>query len=106
MGIWGNHSKSQVPDANKCTLNGKPIAECDGMEPEYLFNPTDEDKFMHKVQYRGASVIQARGLSSAMSAANASKDCVRDWHLGTSEPVAMSVWSNGNPYGVPENIFY
>merc|ERR1711900_48879 len=67
-----------------------------------------EGAFRHTVQYRGAAVIKARGLSSAMSAANAAKDCVRDWHFGTQpgKYVAMSVYSNGNPYGIANGIYY
>lgn len=100
--IWGNHSKTQVPDCSFATVNGERV-EMD----EYLTSQEDTG-FMHRIQYRGAEVIKMRGASSACSAANAAKDNVRDWHLGTSgdNTVAMSVWSTGNPYGVPEGLFY
>jgi len=100
--IWGNHSKTQVPDCSFATVNGEKVVLDD-----YLTNEGD-DGFMHKIQYRGAEVIKMRGASSAVSAANAVKDSIRDWHLGTSanETVAMSVWSTGNPYGVAEDLFY
>lgn len=104
MVIWGNHSKSQVPDAKNATVNGQNIAEL--VKDDAWLYGNQEGQFMHTVQYRGAAVIGARGSSSAMSAANAVKDCIRDWHCGTSEPVAMSVWSNGNSYGIPDNCFY
>jgi len=102
--IWGNHSKSQVPDASFATVNGKDVvAQLDKEGQEWYKN-----EFKGLIQQRGASVIKARGASSAMSAANAAKDCCRDWHLGTKEGehVAMSVWSNGNPYGIEDGIFY
>jgi len=99
--IWGNHSKTQVPDCSFATVSGEKV-EMD----EYLTR-TDEEGFMHKIQWRGAEVIKMRGASSAVSAANAAKDNIRDWHLGTGDStVAMSVWSTGNQYGVPEGLFY
>lgn len=100
--IWGNHSKAQVPDCSHATIDGSPV-EMD----EYLTREDDQG-FMHRIQYRGAEVIKMRGASSAVSAANAAKDNIRDWHLGTADgcTVAMSVWSEGNPYGVPDGLFY
>lgn len=98
--IWGNHSKTQVPDCSHATIDGNPV-EMD----EYLTREDDQG-FMHRIQYRGAEVIKMRGASSAVSAANAAKDNIRDWHCGTSDTVAMSVWSDGNPYGVPDGLFY
>jgi len=100
--IWGNHSKTQVPDCSFATVNGEKV-----VLDEYLTR-TDEEGFMHKIQYRGAEVIKMRGASSAVSAANAAKDNIRDWHLGTSgdDTVAMSIWSTGNKYGVPDDLFY
>jgi len=104
MIIWGNHSKTQVPDASFATVNGEKLSEKVN-DNKWLFG-NEEGQFMHTIAYRGAAVIKARGASSAVSAANASKDCVRDWHCGTTKNVAMSVWSTGNSYGVPENLFY
>jgi len=107
MIIWGNHSKSQVPDVSYVKINGTPLLEtCNAEGKDYYTNPA-ENKFMHTVQYRGASVIKARGASSACSAANAGVCNVRDWYAGTStSTVAMSVWSNGNPYGIADGLFY
>lgn len=105
MVIWGNHSKSQVPDASFATVNGQSVADTVG-DDTWLYG-NEEGQFMHTVQYRGAAVIKKRGASSAMSAANAAKDNIRDWFLGTSQgTVAMSVWSSGNPYGVADELFY
>lgn len=109
--IWGNHSKSQVPDASTATVQGddeKEAVSATSAISDGWLTTDGEGFFRHTVQYRGAAVIKARGLSSAMSAANAAKDCVRDWHFGTQsgKHVAMSVYSNGNPYGVAEGIFY
>jgi len=104
MIIWGNHSKTQVPDASFATINSAKVSEKIG-DDEWLFG-NNEGQFMHQIAYRGAAVIKARGASSAMSAANAAKDCVRDWHCGTRSNVAMSVWSTGNSYGVPDNLYY
>lgn len=100
--IWGNHSKTQVPDVSNATVDGQ------AMELDEFYTSSEEGNFIHTVQYRGASVIKMRGLSSAVSAANAAKDNIRDWHCGTAEgeTVAMSVWSNGNQYGVPDGLFY
>jgi len=107
MVIWGNHSKSQVPDASFATVNGATLVQESVKDDEWLFG-NEEGQFMHTVQYRGASVIKARGASSAMSAANAACNNVRDWFAGTpaQETVAMSVWSTGNPYGIADDLFY
>ena len=99
--IWGNHSKTQVPDVNNATVKGKPATE--QLDAGYL-----KDTFIPKVQGRGKAIIEARGQSSALSAANAAKDCLRDWVNGTpdGETVAMAVYSNGNPYGICDGIYY
>lgn len=98
--IWGNHSKSQVPDVSKVwieTAEGKTqLADMMSEEDKAYYNekPDVEKKsgFMYTVAYRGAAVIKQRGASSACSAANAACDCIRDWHCGTdSGAVAMSV---------------
>lgn len=106
MVIWGNHSKSQVPDASFATLSdGRKVSEVVG-DDAWLYGG-EEGQFMHTVQYRGASVIKARGASSACSAANAAVNNIRDWHCGTNgSTVAMSVWSNGNDYGIADGIFF
>jgi malate dehydrogenase len=99
MTIWGNHSTTQYPDLFHC--------EVDGQNAAALVN--DEawiaDTFIPKVAKRGAAVIEARGASSAASAANAAIDHMRSWALGTAEGdwVSMAVPSDGS-YGVPEGI--
>lgn len=75
--IWGNHSSTQYPDTNHCTIGGKPAREVIG-DAKYL-----EGEFVATVQQRGAKVIEARKASSAFSAANAACDHVRDWVVGT-----------------------
>jgi len=98
--IWGNHSKTQVPDVNNATVCGKPAAE--QLDDKYL-----KEEFIPCVQGRGKAIIDARGQSSAMSAANAAKDCLRDWVNGTpdGQTVAMAVYSDG-AYGIAKGIFY
>lgn len=98
MTIWGNHSTTQYPDLFHAKVNGRPaieLVEQDWYESEYI--PT--------VAKRGAAIIDARGASSAASAANAAIDHMHDWVLGTPEGdwVSMSVPSDGS-YGVPEGI--
>merc|ERR1712154_98374 len=100
--IWGNHSKTQVPDINNATINGKPAAEDKALTSDYLTKD-----FIPTVQSRGKAIIDARGFSSALSAANATKDCLRDWVRGTpdGQTVAMSVFSEG-AYGIEKGIFF
>lgn len=101
--IWGNHSGTQVPDVNSATIaDGTAVRAAAG--DDAFFN----DEFITTVQQRGAAIINARGLSSAASAAKAIVDHVHDWIVGTPEGtfVSMAVWSNGNPYGVPENLIF
>ena len=96
--IWGNHSATQYPDVFQATVAGRPATDL--VEQEWL-----ESQFLPKVQKRGAEIIEARGASSAASAANATVDHMRDWVLGTPEDdwVSMSVPSDGS-YGVPEGL--
>jgi malate dehydrogenase len=96
--IWGNHSATQYPDVFHATVAGRPATDL--VEQEWL-----ESQFLPKVQKRGAEIIEARGASSAASAANATVDHMRDWVLGTPEDdwVSMSVPSDGS-YGVPEGL--
>ena len=98
MTIWGNHSATQYPDAYHALVDGKPANELVG--DEWI-----EKEFIPTVQQRGAAVIEARGSSSAASAANAALDHVRDWALGTpgDDWVSMAVCSDGS-YGVPEGL--
>ena len=99
MTIWGNHSATQYPDLFNALVRGKNAAELID-DQEWL-----ESTFLPTVQQRGAAIIEARGASSAASAANATVDHMRDWVLGTPEGdwVSMSVPSDGS-YGVPEGL--
>jgi len=99
MTIWGNHSSTQYPDLFHCEVNGQNAIE--------LVNDMDwvENTFIPTVAKRGAAIIEARGASSAASAANAAIDHMHDWALGSPDGdwVSMSVPSDGS-YGVPEGI--
>jgi malate dehydrogenase len=105
--IWGNHSSTQVPDAFIATVEseGKEVSVSSALEADAETFLTTE--FFKSVQGRGAAVIEKRGLSSALSAANAIKDHIRDWVLGTSEEelVSMAVISDGS-YGVAKDIVF
>ena len=99
MTIWGNHSATQYPDLFHCEVGGKNAYQAvnDHAWVEGTFIPT--------VAKRGAAIIEARGLSSAASAANAAVDHIRSWHLGTAagDRVSMGIPSDGS-YGVPEGL--
>jgi malate dehydrogenase len=101
MTIWGNHSATQYPDIHQ--------VECDGKKVWPTINDSAwlEGTFIPTVQKRGAAIIDARGLSSAASAANAAIEHVRDWVLGTpsGDWVSMGVPSDGS-YGIPEGVIY
>src|SRR4051812_26723230 len=97
--IWGNHSATQYPDLFHAEVSGKNAADLIG-DQKWL-----ESDFIPTVQQRGAAIIEARGASSAASAANAAVDHMRDWVLGTPDGdwVSMSVYSDGS-YDVPEGL--
>jgi malate dehydrogenase len=99
MTIWGNHSTTQYPDLFHCQVEGQSAAE--------LVDDQDwlENTFIPTVAKRGAAIIDARGASSAASAANAAIDHMHDWALGTpaDDWTSMSVPSDGS-YGVAEGI--
>jgi malate dehydrogenase len=100
VAIWGNHSATQFPDLAHATVGGKPalsLVSRDWYEKEFIPN----------VQQRGATIIKARGASSAASAASAAIDHVRDWVLGTgnSQWVSMGVASDGS-YGISSGVVY
>ncbi len=98
--VWGNHSPTMYPDIRFATVDGAPAKSLVNDETWY------RDVYIPTVGKRGAAIIDARGLSSAASAANAAIDHVRDWVLGTnSRWVTMGVASDGN-YGVPEEVIY
>ena len=100
MTIWGNHSATQYPDVFHATVGGKGAFDAAGLDQAWL-----EKEFIPTVQQRGAAVIEARGASSAASAANAACDHVRTWALGTDpgDWVSMAIVSDGS-YGVPEGL--
>ena len=97
--IWGNHSATQYPDIFHAEINGKNAAEVVNDEKWIA------DDFIPTVAKRGAAIIDARGSSSAASAASATVDASRDWLLGTPKDdwVSMAVISDGS-YGVPEGL--
>jgi malate dehydrogenase len=101
MTVWGNHSATQYPDVFQ--------AECEGKKVWPMINDQAwlENSFIPTVQKRGAAIIEARGLSSAASAANAAMDHVRDWIDGTRPGnwVSMGIPSDGS-YGIPEGVIY
>ena len=100
MTIWGNHSATQYPDVFNAKVNGQPAMEL--VEQTWL-----ENDFIPIVQQRGAAIINARGASSAASAANAAIDHMRSWALGTEgdDWVSMGVYSDGS-YGIAEGLIY
>lgn len=101
MTIWGNHSVTQYPDLYHCEVGGKSAYELVGDHDWYA------GTYIPKVAKRGAEIIQARGASSAASAASAAIDHMRDWALGTLEGdwVSMAIPSDGS-YGIPEGLVY
>ena len=97
--VWGNHSPTMYADYRNCTSNGDSIPK--------LINNADwnNDVFLPTVGKRGAAIIDARGASSAASAANAAIGHVRDWVLGSDDWVTMGVPSDGS-YGIPKDIIF
>ncbi|SDV47688.1 malate dehydrogenase [Chitinasiproducens palmae] len=98
--VWGNHSPTMYPDFRFATIGG------DSLKTLINDDAWNRDTFIPTVGKRGAAIIEARGLSSAASAANAAIDHVRDWLLGSNGKwVTMGVPSNGE-YGIPEDFIY
>ncbi|XP_073028462.1 malate dehydrogenase-like [Primulina eburnea] len=103
--LWGNHSSTQYPDVNHATVNTenghKPVRELIA-DDQWL-----NKEFITTVQQRGAAIIKARKLSSALSAASAACDHIRDWVLGTPKGtwVSMGVCSDGS-YSIPPGLIY
>ena len=91
--VWGNHSNTQVPDLSYAEVSGKNINEI-------INDPWYTNDFIPRIQKRGAEIIEARGLSSAASAANAAVTHMRDWALGSDEWLSIGQISNGNSYGI------
>ena len=98
--VWGNHSPSMYADYRFATVNGQSVQELIG---DAQWNT---EHFLPTVAKRGAAIIEARGLSSAASAANAAIDHMRDWALGTNgEWVTMGIPSQGW-YGIPQGVVF
>lgn len=113
--IWGNHSSTQYPDVRHAlvrTSSGQTVSAMEALKDDAWVN----GEFITTVQKRGAAVIAARKLSSAMSAAKAICDHVRDWWFGTGDSTeccgckprltSMGVFSDGSHYGIPEGVIY
>jgi malate dehydrogenase len=97
--IWGNHSSTQYPDLSYATVDGQPALE--------LIDNKWYEGYITTVAKRGAAIIEARGASSAASAASAAIDHMHDWALGTpaSEWTSMGIPSDGS-YGIPQGLIY
>ncbi len=102
MAIWGNHSATQVPDYCNVTIKGKPAIDVI-KDMDYL-----QKDFINTVSKRGAAIIDARGKSSAASAAGAIVDHVKSLTTPTpkGEVISLCVSSNGNPYGIAEGLIF
>ncbi|OQW90765.1 MAG: malate dehydrogenase, partial [Beggiatoa sp. IS2] len=98
MVVWGNHSATQYPDLSYATVKGQSALSL-------IDEPWMVNDFIPTVQQRGAAVIQARGKSSAASAAFAALAHVRDWVKGSDEWVSMGIPSDGS-YGIPTDLIY
>ena len=98
--IWGNHSATQYPDIHNALVNGMPAMDM-------IDQAWYEEDFIPTVQKRGAAIIDARGASSAASAANAAIDHVRTWVTGTEDGnwTSMGVYSDGS-YGIQKGLIY
>ncbi|HWI13357.1 MAG TPA: malate dehydrogenase [Burkholderiales bacterium] len=101
MAVWGNHSATQYPDVFHAEVDGKKVW------PMINDQAWLEKDFIPTIQKRGAAIIEARGLSSAASAANAAIDHIRDWVHGTDDGdwISMGIPSDGS-YGIPQDIIY
>ena len=97
--VWGNHSNTQVPDIEHARIGDRSVREVVG-DDAWL-----DGEFTHTVATRGAAIIQARGASSAASAASAAIDHVRDWVLGTREgDWTTAAFPSTGAYGIPEGL--
>ena len=100
LAVWGNHSPTMYADYRFATVNGESVKD---MINDHEWN---RDVFLPTVGKRGAAIIEARGLSSAASAANAAIDHIRDWVLGTNGKwVTMGIPSDGS-YGIPKDVMF
>ena len=100
LAVWGNHSPTMYADYRFATIDGQSVKD---MINDHEWN---RDVFLPTVGKRGAAIIEARGLSSAASAANAAIDHIRDWVLGTNGKwVTMGIPSDGS-YGIPKDVMF
>lgn len=97
--VWGNHSNAMLPEIRFATVAGAPALDVVG--PEWA-----DGAFVSEVAKRGAAIIEARGLSSAASAAKATVDQMRDWWLGAPGRVVTVGMSSDGSYGVPEGLVF
>ena len=102
VGIWGNHSATQFPNFEHILIDGKPALEV--IDDRDWF----ENEFLTTIQQRGKAIINARGKSSAASAANAALDTIRSLITPTPEGewFSAAIYSAGNPYGIDEDLMY
>ncbi len=98
LAIWGNHSATMFPELGSAMIDDVPALECVDME-------WYESSFIPVIQQRGAAILQARGLSSAASAANAAVEQTRDWFLGTDEVTSMAIYSTGM-YDIAQDVVF
>ena len=99
IAVWGNHSNTQVPDLSYAEVSGKKIK--DVMSEAWY-----KSDFISRIQNRGAEIIEARGSSSAASAANAAITHMRDWVLGNNDWLSIGQISNGNPFNISEDLMF
>ena len=97
--VWGNHSSTQYPDARFVKVNGKTLNVKD--DEEFY-----QGEFISTIQKRGAAIIEARGFSSSMSAANAASHHMRDWYHGSDQQLSMSILSDGSHYDIEDNLCF
>ena len=97
--VWGNHSNTQVPDLSNAEVSGKNIKDI--MNDDWYKNI-----FIPRIQNRGAEIIEARGSSSAASAANAAITHMRDWVSGNNDWLSIGQISNSNPFNISEDIMF
>ena len=97
--VWGNHSNTQVPDLSNAEVSGENIKDI--MSEDWYKND-----FIPRIQNRGAEIIEARGSSSAASAANAAITHMRDWVSGNDDWLSIGQISNSNPFNISEDIMF
>ena len=97
--VWGNHSNTQVPDLSNAEVSGKNIKDI--MNEDWYKND-----FIPRIQNRGAEIIEARGSSSAASAANAAITHMRDWVSGNNDWLSIGQISNSNPFNISEDVMF